>query len=82
MIREIVLSASYQLSSSYSKKNFAQDSENRLLWRANRRRLDAEALRDSLLFVSGGLDDKVGGSSAELKVDHKRRTIYGKIKRA
>ena len=81
MIREIVLSASYQLSSSYSEKNFAQDPDNRLLWRANRRRLDAEALRDSLLFVSGGLDDTVGGPSAELEVDHKRRTLYGKINR-
>jgi len=37
------------------------DSGNTLLWRANRRKLDAEALRDSLLFVAGKLDDRMGG---------------------
>ena len=37
------------------------DSGNVLLWRANRRKLDAEALRDGLLFVAGKLDDRMGG---------------------
>ena len=37
------------------------DSGNVLLWRANRRKLDAEALRDSMLFVAGKLDDRMGG---------------------
>ncbi|MBC8115911.1 MAG: DUF1553 domain-containing protein, partial [Candidatus Saccharimonas sp.] len=37
------------------------DSGNVLLWRANRRKLDAEALRDSILFVAGKLDDRMGG---------------------
>ena len=39
------------------------DSSNRFLWRANRRRLDAEALRDSLLMASGQLDLRMGGES-------------------
>ena len=39
------------------------DSENRLLWRANRRRLEAEAIRDSVLAVSGKLDKTMGGPS-------------------
>jgi hypothetical protein len=39
------------------------DSDNRLLWRANRRRLEAEALRDAVLFVSGKLDTTLGGPS-------------------
>ncbi len=39
------------------------DSSNQFLWRANRRRLDAEALRDSLLMVSGQLDLRIGGES-------------------
>ncbi|MBI3881450.1 MAG: DUF1549 domain-containing protein [Verrucomicrobia bacterium] len=37
------------------------DGDNRLLWRMNRRKLDAEAIRDSVLFVSGKLDLKMGG---------------------
>jgi hypothetical protein len=79
--REIMLSATYQLGSDHSERNFAEDADNRLLWRANRRRLDAEALRDSLLFVSGSLDTMTGGPSAELNDDNRRRTVYSKISR-
>lgn len=79
--REIMLSAVYQLSSDFAKKNYAEDPDNRLLWRANRRRLDAEALRDSLLYVTGNLDLALGGPSAELTDDYKRRTVYGKVSR-
>ena len=79
--REIVLSATYQLSAQYSEINFAQDPDNRLLWRFNRRRLDAEALRDSLLFASGNLDLMVGGPSVELTDESRRRTVYGKVSR-
>ena len=56
MIREIVLSRAYQMSSEHRDKAFRADPENRLLWRMNRRRLDIEALRDSILAVSGQLD--------------------------
>ncbi len=42
-------------------KNFETDPDNRLLWRFNRHRLDVEAMRDSLLFVSGKLDQRAGG---------------------
>ena len=59
--REIMLSATYALSSAGSDRNAALDPGNRLYWRANRRRMDAEALRDSLLFVSGKLDRTLGG---------------------
>jgi hypothetical protein len=41
------------------------DAENRLLWRANRRKLDAEAVRDSILKISGKLDLKMGGPGFE-----------------
>jgi len=47
--REILLSSTYQLSTEYSQKNFEKDSGNRLYWRANRRRMDAEQIRDSRL---------------------------------
>ncbi len=59
--REIMLSATYGLSSAPSDRNAGLDPGNRLYWRAHRRRLDAETLRDSLLFVSGKLDPALGG---------------------
>ncbi|MCI0419988.1 MAG: DUF1553 domain-containing protein, partial [Acidobacteria bacterium] len=79
--REIMLSETYRLSSEKSEPNFAADPDNQLYWRANRRRLDIEAIRDSLLFVSGTLDSTVGGASAELTDENNRRTIYGKVSR-
>jgi mono/diheme cytochrome c family protein len=57
------------------------DPENRLLWKMPRRRLDFEALRDSLLAVSGTLDDKVGGPSVSLLAGSNRRSVYGFIDR-
>lgn len=51
----------------------AVDADNRLLWRQNRQRLDAEAFRDALLFVSGTLDLTMGGPSVQhfkFKDDH------------
>ena len=59
--REIMLSATYQLGAQYAEPNDAADPENKLLWRANLRRLEVEALRDSLLFVSGALDETIRG---------------------
>jgi hypothetical protein len=55
MIREIVLSHTYQLSSAYDAKDFAGDPENTLNWRMSKRRLDAECIRDAMLSVSGDL---------------------------
>jgi hypothetical protein len=56
LIREIVLSRTYQLSSTYDEKNFAADPENALVWRMSKRRLDAEAIRDAMLAICGQLD--------------------------
>src|SRR5207244_11884152 len=64
------------------EKNYAAETKNRRLWPANRARLDIEALRDSLLYVSGKLDGKVGGDAepiAEEKND--RRTVYAFVSR-
>src|SRR6185503_10894797 len=66
MHREIMLSATYGLGSDYSPENYARDPDNRWLWHSNRRRLDAEALRDSLLFVSGSLQLTMGGEPNRL----------------
>lgn len=56
LVREIVLSRSYRQASDYRKDCFEIDPDNRLLWRAHKRRLDAEVIRDSMLAVSGELD--------------------------
>jgi mono/diheme cytochrome c family protein len=79
--REIMLSAVYQLSTQNDDANFAKDSGNRQYWRFNRRRLDAEELRDAVMSVAGDLDDAVGGPSEELTPANKRRTVYGKVSR-
>lgn len=59
--RLIVTSAAYRQVSFDRADCAVKDSGNTLLWRANRRKLDAEAVRDSLLFVAGRLDDRMGG---------------------
>jgi hypothetical protein len=56
LIRTIVLSRAYRLSSQFDAKNFEADPDNVLVWRMPKRRLEAEALRDSMLAVSGRLD--------------------------
>jgi hypothetical protein len=80
--RQILLSATYQLSADNNPTNFAVDPDNRLLWRANRQRLDAESMRDTLLAVSGELDPSSGANPVALeKSDNKRRSVYGFISR-
>jgi hypothetical protein len=59
--RRIVLSATYRQSSDFRADAAANDDSNRLLWRYPRRRLEGEAIRDSMLAVSGLLDPKMGG---------------------
>ena len=91
LIREVVLSRTYQLSSAADAKNFAADPENNFLWRANQRRLDAESIRDSILAASGRLDlqppagsplssmtDTDLGRAARtiLKTDSRHRSLY------
>ena len=56
LIRTIVLSRAYQLSSQFDDKNFEVDPDNVLVWRMPKRRLEAEALRDTMLALSGQLD--------------------------
>ena len=56
LIRHIVLSRAYRQASTYRDDFFRIDPDNRLLWRASKRRLEAEAIRDAMLAVSGELD--------------------------
>jgi hypothetical protein len=55
-IRVVVLSRAYQMSSEHNAAAYAVDPANQLLWRMNRRRLDAEVIRDTALAASGRLD--------------------------
>ena len=83
--REILLSSTYQLSSrdeEVTSEALKKDPDNLLLWRAHRRRLDAESLRDSLLLVSERLDRAIGGPSVQLTNSERRRTLYARISRS
>jgi hypothetical protein len=66
LIREIVLSHVYQLASVQDAKCNEVDADNKLLWRANRRRLEVETIRDTVLQVAGDLDPGRGGPSLPL----------------
>ena len=105
--REIMLSATYRLSSQVDGRGLrvegqqqladipisspstlnpqlptTLDPDNRLLWRHNRRRLDIEAWRDSMLAVSGNLDRALGGAAVNLNDGgNRRRTLYAAISR-
>ncbi|MBI3860802.1 MAG: DUF1553 domain-containing protein [Planctomycetia bacterium] len=73
--RLIMLSNAYQQSSVPSAEGLAVDPENRFLWRANRRKLELEALRDSLFAVAGKLDSTPGGPGF-LDLATPRRSLY------
>ena len=81
LIREIVLSETYQASSANAEVGQKVDPSNRLFWRAERRRMDAESMRDAILAVSGELDCTVGGESAQLDDHNLRRTVYARVGR-
>src|SRR6202043_767270 len=79
--RAIMTSAVYQLSTEYSATNFEKDAGDRLYWRAERHRMTAEQVRDSLLLVSGALDLKAGGPPSPLTPFSDRRRVWGAVSR-
>ena len=71
--RLLVTSSAYRMSSRHDEAAARVDADNRYLWRSNRRRLDAESIRDAVLAVSGHLDRRMGGPGYEpfrFKDDH------------
>ncbi len=56
LIREITASRTYRMAATFDAADYEKDPENRSLWRARPRRLDAESLRDATLAVSGQID--------------------------
>lgn len=81
--RLIVTSSLYRQSSQFNEANAAIDSDNRYLWRFNRRRLSAEEIRDAVLSVSGALNPKMGGPGYYLfeleKTEHSPHFEYHKF---
>ncbi len=77
--RLIMTSATYRQTAFRQAPTVARtvDPENRLLWRMNSRRLDAEQIRDAMLYVSGELDSRIGGPS--VAASSPRRSIYVKV---
>jgi hypothetical protein len=56
LVRDVVLSRTFRMSSRHDESAYSVDPENRLLWRANKRRLAPESLRDAMLSAAGTLD--------------------------
>lgn len=95
--RKIMLSSTYQMACSHDAESSRVDPANELFWRMNRRRMEAETVRDSIIFVAGDLDKTIGGSlltvgnhkyvtsTASEKFDPyhvNRRTVYLPITRS
>ena len=81
--RKMMISRAYQQSSLSRPHEKELDFENVLLWRMNARRLEVEALRDSILFTAGTLDESLSGRGVkqfEAPFDT-RRTVYGIVDR-
>ncbi|HUQ68816.1 MAG TPA: DUF1553 domain-containing protein, partial [Planctomycetaceae bacterium] len=91
LIRRIVLSRTFSLGSQFDAANDARDPGNVFLWRAHRRRLDPESLRDAMLSAAGTLDlnplestvaylgdqaTAVGGNPVRRRTDFNSRSVY------
>jgi uncharacterized protein DUF1553 len=76
--RLIVTSSTYRMASTPDAKNAELDRDNTYLWRMPSRRLEAEAVRDSIFYVAGQLDPKMGGPDIDqnLGLTQPRRSIY------
>jgi hypothetical protein len=81
--RLILLSNAYQQNSDGDSRNLQVDPDNRLLWKMNRKRLDFESMRDSLLAVAGRLDLTEGGHGVDITATpfSTRRAIFGFVER-
>lgn len=79
--KQMVMSRTYRLSGATTPEALKADPDNKLLWHRPMRRLEAEAIRDALLAVSGVLDAKLFGPGT-LDQGMKRRSIYFTVKRS
>ncbi len=77
----IMTSAAYMQDSVFDKTKAAADPENKLFWRRRNTRLEAEAIRDGMLLISGQLDPRMYGPGTLSESDH-RRSLYLTVKRS
>ncbi len=79
--RLIVTSSAYRMASTPDEENLKRDPDNRFAWRMSSRRLEAEAVRDNMLYSAGQLDETMGGSDVDhnLGLVSRRRSIYLRI---
>jgi hypothetical protein len=73
--RLLVTSATYRQSADLREPAYAADPENKLLWRFPLQRLDAESVRDAILFTSGELNLEVGGPYVPIKVNSDSQVV-------
>lgn len=80
--RLIVTSATYKQESEGDLVNESRDGSNRFLWKQNRRRLEAESIRDAVLIAAGKMDFRMGGPSFKdfviEKPEHSPHYLYEK----
>ncbi|MEM6687799.1 MAG: DUF1549 and DUF1553 domain-containing protein, partial [Planctomycetota bacterium] len=83
LVRRLVLSQTYRRAAECSPDVLQRDPENRYFARGNRKRMDFETLRDSMLESCGQLVHRFGGPSVDITTDQagNRRTIYARIDR-
>jgi hypothetical protein len=82
MLRTLVLSRSYRQSSRFDAEAFRIDADNRFLWRMSKRRIEAEAMRDAMLSVSGELDlERPAGSLVGRVIGDRPISLVGLDKR-
>ena len=81
--RQLMLSSAYQQSSDDKAQAIKADPGNQFYWRQNRRRLDFESMRDTLLDLSGKLDRNGGGQPVDITTEPftTKRTVYGFVER-
>ncbi|MCY2997708.1 MAG: PSD1 and planctomycete cytochrome C domain-containing protein [Planctomycetota bacterium] len=78
-IERLVLSQTYRMSSNHDPKSASIDPDNRLLWHMPRRRMTAESIRDSILMLSGQLDQGRGGPSLGLHLEGNIAGLGGNV---
>lgn len=79
--RLIMTSSAYRMASTPNEANLAADPDNVFLWRMSSRRMEAEIVRDNLLWAAGELDFTMGGPEIDHKhgLSSKRRSVYLRI---
>jgi hypothetical protein len=78
--RLIMTSSTYKQASAYNPRNASKDPHNKLFWKQNVKRLEFEAIRDSILHIGETLENRLYGKPVSLNIQ--RRSIYAKVNRS